>query len=86
MLNIDVKKYILPSNIYLSKSETTIREDRKLRAVGTFTWNHSLTFNISGSNKDIFKNKALIDSRGFFILKYLIFFSILMTSLAYGSK
>ena len=72
-------------NIYLD-TETTIREDRKLRGVGTFTWNHSLTFNISGSNKDIFKNKALIDSRGFFILKYLIFFSILMTSLAYGSK
>ena len=54
-------------NIYLD-TETTIREDRKLRGVGTFTWNHSLTFNISGSNKDIFKNKALIDSRGFFIL------------------
>ena len=70
----------------MNEPETTIREDRKRRGVGTFTWNHSLTFNISGSNKDIFKNKALIDSRGFFILKYLLFFSILMTSLAYGSK
>ena len=39
-----------------TEAETTIREDRKRRGVGTFTWNHSLTFNISGSNKDIFKN------------------------------
>ena len=56
-------------------TETTIREDRKRRGVGTFTWNHSLTFNISGSNKDIFKNKALIDSRGFFYFEiFNIFF------------
>ena len=30
--------------------------------IGTFSWNHSLTLNISGSNKDIFENEAPIDS------------------------
>ena len=44
------------------------------------------SLNISGSIEDIFENEALIDSGGFFILEYLIFLSILITILAYGSK
>ena len=42
--------------------------------IGTFSWNHSLTLNISGSNKGIFENEAPIDSGGFFILKYIYIF------------
>ena len=66
--------------------DSHIREDRKRRGLGNFTWNHSLTLNISDSIEDIFENESLIDSEGFFIIKYLIFLSVLITILAYGSK
>ena len=52
---------------------------------GTLSWKYSLTLIISGSNKDILENEAHIEYGVFLILKYLIFFSILITSLAYGS-
>ena len=42
--------------------------------------------NISISTEYQMTSKAPLDSRGFFILKYIFFFSILITSLAYGSK
>ena len=44
-----IKKKISPHISYIR-----LREDRKRRGVVTFTWNHSLTLNISGSIEDIF--------------------------------
>ena len=44
------------SNIYKRRSEIA----------GMGSWIHSLTLNISGSNKDILENEAPIDSRGFY--------------------
>ena len=58
-------KFIIDICIYIY-----IWEDRKRRGVGTFTWNHYLTLKISGSIKDIFENKAQIDSRAV-LFKYI---------------
>ena len=59
---------------FMSSTIDSYKRGPETAAMGTLGWNHSLTFNISGSNKVIYKNKAPLDSRGFFILKYLFYF------------